>query len=111
MKLMNLICHRIPERSFFIKGHQFPVCSRCTGFYIGLLVYIIYAYFFFVDYNIILMIFAALLVVPMAVDGTTQLLTDRLSNNILRFITGLGGGLGFCIFIKAIKYFIYLQMV
>ncbi len=31
-------CHRIPERSLFIDGHQLPLCARCTGIYIGLLV-------------------------------------------------------------------------
>src|SRR5437870_9948467 len=29
------ICHQIPERSFFIAGHQFAVCARCTGLYSG----------------------------------------------------------------------------
>lgn len=24
-------CHRRPERSFFYKGRQFPICARCTG--------------------------------------------------------------------------------
>ncbi|MBQ3473297.1 MAG: DUF2085 domain-containing protein, partial [Methanobrevibacter sp.] len=33
MDYTKLICHRMHERSFFIKGHQFPVCARCTGFY------------------------------------------------------------------------------
>ncbi|MDY3097688.1 DUF2085 domain-containing protein, partial [Methanobrevibacter sp.] len=28
------MCHRNPERSFFINGHQLPVCARCTGFYV-----------------------------------------------------------------------------
>lgn len=28
-------CHQIPERSFFLKGRQFPVCARCTGAFIG----------------------------------------------------------------------------
>ena len=27
----RLGCHQMPERSFFIKGYQFPVCARCTG--------------------------------------------------------------------------------
>lgn len=31
----GLVCHQIPERSFFIAGHQFAVCSRCTGLYSG----------------------------------------------------------------------------
>jgi uncharacterized membrane protein len=29
------LCHQIPERSFFIAGHQFAVCARCTGVYGG----------------------------------------------------------------------------
>ncbi len=29
------VCHQIPERCFFIDGHPLPVCSRCTGLYIG----------------------------------------------------------------------------
>jgi uncharacterized membrane protein len=29
------ICHQIPERSFFIAGHQLPLCARCTGTFLG----------------------------------------------------------------------------
>ncbi|HZY43213.1 MAG TPA: DUF2085 domain-containing protein [Anaerolineae bacterium] len=39
---LNLIgfalCHRLPERSFVIDGHQLPLCARCTGIYLGLLI-------------------------------------------------------------------------
>jgi uncharacterized membrane protein len=28
-------CHQLPERSYFIEGHKFAVCSRCTGIYAG----------------------------------------------------------------------------
>ncbi|MFN2498431.1 MAG: DUF2085 domain-containing protein [Pyrinomonadaceae bacterium] len=31
----SLVCHQIPERSFFIAGHPFAVCSRCFGLYAG----------------------------------------------------------------------------
>jgi len=31
----GLICHQRPERSFFLNGHQFPVCARCTGLYLS----------------------------------------------------------------------------
>jgi uncharacterized membrane protein len=31
------ICHRIPERSFFIGGQQLPLCARCSGTYLGAL--------------------------------------------------------------------------
>ena len=30
-----IVCHQIPERSYFIAGHQLAVCSRCTGLYAG----------------------------------------------------------------------------
>jgi uncharacterized membrane protein len=29
------LCHQRPDRSYFIEGHQFAVCSRCTGIYAG----------------------------------------------------------------------------
>jgi uncharacterized membrane protein len=31
------VCHRIPERSFFIGGQQLPLCARCSGTYLGAL--------------------------------------------------------------------------
>lgn len=31
----HVICHQIPERSFFWDGHQWPVCARCTGLYLS----------------------------------------------------------------------------
>ncbi len=34
-KAFSFVCHQIPERSFHLAGHQFAVCSRCTGLYSG----------------------------------------------------------------------------
>jgi uncharacterized membrane protein len=34
-KAFSFVCHQIPERSFHLAGHQFAVCSRCTGLYTG----------------------------------------------------------------------------
>lgn len=31
----SMICHQIPERSFFWSGEQLPVCARCTGLYVS----------------------------------------------------------------------------
>lgn len=31
----SLICHQIPERSFYLSGFQLPVCARCLGIYAG----------------------------------------------------------------------------
>jgi uncharacterized membrane protein len=33
--LGSVVCHQIPERSFYFSGAQFPVCARCTGLYVG----------------------------------------------------------------------------
>lgn len=31
----SVICHQLPERSFFIDGRQLPVCARCAGLYVS----------------------------------------------------------------------------
>ena len=106
MNLLNLICHRKPERSFFIKGHQFPVCARCTGFYITIFLYTVYAYYFPIAYTPQYVLLGVLLCVPAFVDGTTQLFEFRESNNYLRFFTGILGGIGLMIIVKFIKLII-----
>ena len=102
MNILNFICHRKPERSFFIKGHQFPVCARCTGFYTGLAVFLIYNYFYGIEYNLNLLIISIILLIPVSIDGFTQLFDLRESNNTLRFITGFIGGIGLIIFLKIV---------
>lgn len=86
-------CHQMPERSFFIKGMQFPVCARCTGVIIGQTV-------------------AAVVVacgkkpcksafcgcVVMLIDWLVQRLGIKESTNPRRLVTGLLGGFGLGIF-------------
>ncbi|AMD18385.1 hypothetical protein TL18_10425 [Methanobrevibacter sp. YE315] len=102
MELTKYICHRKPERSFFIKGHQFPVCSRCTGFYTGLIVYLIFSCFYKHSYDINMLLISMILMIPVAVDGLTQYFGPRESTNTIRFITGFVGGIGLIIFLKIV---------
>lgn len=75
-------CHQMPERSFFIRGYQLPLCARCTGIMIGNIIGLMT---FWIDFPL----WTALLMIPMALDGTVQRFTDYESNNRRRLITGL----------------------
>lgn len=109
MNIAKYICHRRPERSFFIKGHQFPVCARCTGFYAGLIVYLITNHFIRHAYDINILMISIILMIPVAIDGFTQYFGPRESTNSLRFITGFIGGIGLIIFLKTIlRWILYV---
>ena len=108
MKYSNLLCHRIPERSFFYKNHQFPVCARCTGFYISGIASIILLNFIPVPYSLTTLLIGILLLIPCAIDGFTQLFEYRESNNILRLITGLIGGVRLIlVYEMMIRFFVF----
>lgn len=94
-----ILCHRKPERTFKINGHYFPVCSRCTGLIIGSFSFFIFLYYDHVQYSPNLLICSVLMMIPTFIDGYTQLIGIRESNNVLRFFTGLIAGLGIVIFI------------
>lgn len=82
-------CHRLPERSFFYKGIQFPICARCTGILVG--------YFLGITYILTIktnnFFIALLLLSPTAIDGIGQLYGKWISTNRRRFITGLLAGI------------------
>lgn len=104
-----LICHRRPDRTFKIRNHYFPVCSRCTGLYIGVFSCFIYMGLFYVPYNFNFILSSILMMIPMFIDGITQFFGFRESNNTLRFLTGLIAGLGLVIFINAFRWMIIMN--
>lgn len=106
MSVLDYICHRKPERSFFYKGHQFPVCARCTGFYISGIATIILLKFIPVPYTLTTLLIGIILLIPCAIDGFTQLFEMRESNNILRLITGILGGVGLILVYEILLKFI-----
>lgn len=96
------VCHRIPERSFFIGEHQTPLCARCSGMYIGAMAGFVYLWRFgrkggmpsFKAYVVL-----GLLVVAFGVDGLNSYLHFFPSlpsaydpQNWLRLATGTGMG-------------------
>lgn len=83
-------CHCRDDRSFHYKGVKFPVCARCTGELVGILLSLICVPFLRCSLQV-----AFLLLVPMILDGFIQLLTKYESTNIRRFVTGLLFGYGF----------------
>lgn len=110
LKLITLfICHRIPERTIIFRGFYFPVCSRCTGLYIGVFLCLIYLNLYYIDYNINLLIISVLMIIPTFIDGITQFIDFRQSNNILRLLTGLIAGLGLVIFINTARWIIIMN--
>ena len=96
-KILNFLfgtsCHQLSSRSLFIMGYQMPVCTRCFAiyfaFFIGCLVFQIGG---FKRNKIISRWWFLVFILPMAIDGTTQLFRLRESNNYLRFLTGFLAG-------------------
>ena len=82
-------CHQRPERSFFVKGYQMPVCARCEGELIGTLISLIAIWFIRPTFPVL-----AILMVPMVLDGLIQALTKYESTNGRRLTTGILFGFG-----------------
>ena len=83
-------CHQMPERSFFYKGYQFPVCARCTGVIISSII----ALMLFYKKRLPIKYCIAMSSV-MLCDWLVQYFEIQESNNPRRFVTGVIGGFGF----------------
>lgn len=90
-------CHCRPDRSFFYKGRQFPICARCTGVLVGMIAGIASAFFLMPKLYV-----CGLMMLPMIIDGGVQKATGRESTNIRRFITGCL--FGFALIFVIIKF-------
>lgn len=90
----RLLCHGIEPRSFAVGSAAMPICARCSGIYLGMLGGIAGGLFLAGRGRIVPGVVAALLIVPLALDGTTQALGLRESGNLLRFVTGILTGAG-----------------
>ena len=98
-RLYGRVCHQRPERSFFLWGYQVAFCQRDVGVYGGLLAG---GALFALSGRKLgvsrLRLYFWLFVLPLFVDGGTQLLGVRESNWLLRLSTGGWFGLGTALF-------------
>ena len=98
------VCHRLPTHSFAIFGRPLPLCARCSGIYLGVLLALSMTWLTgrqrhaqFPPRIVIITLLALFL--TMAFDGSNSFLHDIGAphlyepNNILRLITGFGAGL------------------
>ena len=83
-------CHQLPERSFFFKGYQLPICARCLGIILGYIL-CIFLLIFNCKLNIYLLF---LLILTTLIDWSLQFFNILSSNNIRRLVTGILGGIG-----------------
>jgi len=91
---LHLVCAQIPSHSFYILGHQLGLCARnfsiYTSMFIGSFIFLLakkrmrgIPWWLWI-----------LMMVPMALDGTTQLFGWRESDWMLRVVTGALFGAG-----------------
>jgi uncharacterized membrane protein len=100
------VCHQLSLRSFTAGGLVLPVCARCAGIYLGLFLSFLYIFIAYrktfrgddkTDLSVV--IFAAVCILPLYIDGVTSYLLLRESNNLLRLITGVLTGCSLPLFI------------
>lgn len=82
-------CHQIKDRSFFLNGNEMPFCSRDLGLFAGLAGGFGLVTFYRLKTNPLLLMLG---LVPLALDGGLQLVTEYESNNPLRLLTGILAG-------------------
>lgn len=97
--LFRLMCHGLPQRSLELFGTPMPLCARCVGIYGGMLAGIALFVLLPVVRERIMRRAALLAVMPLALDGLTQLTGLRESTNPLRLVTGAIAGLAFGLWI------------
>ena len=91
---LHYVCAQVPSHSFYILGHQLGLCARNLSIYASMFVGCLIFLFSKKRLPGIPLWFWVLMILPMAIDGTTQLVGLRESTWELRVITGTLFGLG-----------------
>ncbi|MDR2108187.1 MAG: DUF2085 domain-containing protein [Coriobacteriales bacterium] len=98
-------CHQIRERTLEAGGVYFSVCARDTGIYLGLAITVLLVCLLYRRRALALIrpsgipplpviVIAIIVFFPMALDGVSSYLHLRETNNLIRFFSGYGAGMG-----------------
>lgn len=97
--LFRLTCHGMEERCLWLWGVPMPICARCAAIYGGILAGVFaFAVVPWVRERV-MRTFALLALVPLGLDGLSQMTGLRESTNPLRIATGLIAGFAFGLWI------------
>ena len=89
----RMLCHGLAERCFALWSVPMPICARCVAIYIGFFTGLVaFMAWPFISERVMRFVAVASLL-PLAIDGLTQLARLRESTNGLRFATGIVAGL------------------
>jgi uncharacterized membrane protein len=97
--LFRMMCHGRIERCFELFGAPMPICARCTGIYLGMLAGLFAYPLIPLLRERVMRIVAFMAILPLGIDGVTQLFGFRESVNPLRVTTGVIAGLAFGLWI------------
>jgi uncharacterized membrane protein len=99
--LFRVMCHGRVERSLELFGVPMPICARCAGIYAGLLAGLAAFWLIPMLQERVMRMVAFAALIPLAMDGLTQLAGLRESTNPLRIATGIAAGLAFGLWVLA----------
>lgn len=100
--ILGLWCHQAPTRCLWIFGSPMGLCARCFSFYSSLLV--TGSFLLYKNTRKIFWKWGLLLLIPILIDGISQLIGLWKSTNLFRVVTGLGGGIGIGLLIFPIYF-------
>jgi len=85
-EIFSIICHQKADRSFLNINGQIILCSRCTGLYAGLLLFLIIKPIKFLVNNILVTYIIFIFIVGLSIISVNSNIYDT---NTERFILGL----------------------
>jgi len=89
-------CHQMASNSLYINGNEMPFCIRDTGIFIGLVIGSLISLLAAPRFKWIVL---AVLILPILIDGGAQMVSDYVSFNQLRLVTGVLCGIGVTYFL------------